>query len=170
MRRIFAKTAGAALLGVLNPAAGLAADTHESARAIIETIDEATLREALLALGAQATPLDEEGRVVRVGFPGGGVAVLRRSACEEGPCRGLLMTSLFAPPKASETDTAARIARRFSSSFNPASVIINERGEHLLKAYLVLDGGVTRANLVTAIGLFGLGIAQYSEALYGAAE
>jgi hypothetical protein len=133
---------------------------------LIETIDEATLRAALDALGAEANRLDEEARVLRVAFPGGGVAVLRRSACEEGPCRGLLLTSLFAPPEGRDADSSRRIARRFSTSFNPASVIVNDRGEHLLKGYLMLDGGITRENLVAAISVFALGIARYSEALY----
>ena len=167
MKPIFAKAVHAALLAGLCPAPTLAAQAQEPPRQIMETVEADALREALLDLGAEATPLDEDALTFRVGFPGGGIAVLRRSACEEGPCRGLLMTSFFAPPEGRDAQSAARIARRFSASFNPASVIINERGEHLLKSYLVLDGGITRANLVTAIGLFGLGIAQYSDALYG---
>lgn len=166
MKRVFTIIAGAALLAV--HAAPLAAQADPPA--VIEALDDATLRGALAALGAEATALDEEALVLRVAFPGGGIAVLRRSGCEGETCRGLLMTSLFSPPEGRDPETAERIARRFSASFNPASVIVNERGEHLLKSYLVLDGGVTRQNLVISLGLFALGIAQYGEALYGTGE
>lgn len=167
LSRLAAVTVLAALATATSP---VAAAEPAPPPALIETIDEQTLREALITLRAEARQLDEEARVLRVAFPGGGVAVLRRSACEEGPCRGLLLTSLFTPPEGRDAKTAERIARRFSASFNPASVIVNERGEHLLKSYMMLDGGITRENLVIGIGLFALGIAQYSEALYGEGE
>ncbi|QIQ85939.1 YbjN domain-containing protein [Erythrobacter sp.] len=170
MKRISTIMVSAVLLA--GPATPLAAPLSAQAEppAVIESLEDATLREALAALGAEATPLDEEALVLRVAFPGGGIAVLRRSGCEAQACRGLLMTSLFTPPEGRDPATAERIARRFSATFNPASVIVNERGEHLLKSYLVLDGGVTRENLVISLGLFALGIAQYGEALYGPGE
>lgn len=152
---------------------GLSAQAGKADRdsaAVMDSIDGAALEAALADLGAKARRLDEEGRVMRVAYRDGAIAVMRLSACEQGPCRGLLMTSLFAPPEGKEPEQARRIARRFSTSFNPATVIVNTRGEHLLKAYVVLDRGITRGNLAVNLGLFGLGIEQYREALYSAAD
>jgi hypothetical protein len=135
---------------------------------VIESIDAQTLRDVIERLEADATALDEEAETLRVAFPDGSIAVIQRTACGRGGCRGLLLTSLFTKPADMPAERAEQVAQRFASSYYPVSLIVNERGEHLMKAYVLFDGGVTRANLAYNLALFGLSIARYRETLYAA--
>lgn len=134
---------------------------------IIEHIGQATMLEALQRIGARAERLDDSGKTFRVVFASGARALLQRTACEDDRCAGLLMLGLFTLPEgrpAAETD---KIQRSFSASYNAVSVITNERGEHVVKSYVIADGGITPANLAVQIGVFGDAVAAYSAALYG---
>ncbi len=134
---------------------------------VIDTIDEPTLFEALAAIGAEAAPLGEENDTYRIEYPQGGRAILRRTGCEAGSCRGLLMLGYFTLPQSRTREATDRTAREFSLNYNPAAIIINDNGEHIVKSYLIFDGGITKSNLAVRLGLFGDALDRYGEVLYG---
>lgn len=135
---------------------------------IIEAIDEATLRATLDAIGVSSSPMAEDKTVLRIEYPQGGRAILRLTACTDGFCKGLLMLGYFSQPEGKTADQIAPIAQRFSLNYNPASVLINDAGEHIVKSYLILDGGVTKANLAIQLSLFGSSVRSYAKELYEA--
>lgn len=156
-----------------NPCAAGAAPMvvgQEAANApvIIERIGQATLLEALARIGAQAERLDDSGKAFRVVFASGARALLQRTACKDDSCAGLLMLGLFTLPEDGSVTETDKVRRSFSATYNSVSVITNERGEHVVKSYVIADGGITPANLAVQIGVFGDAVAAYSGALYGA--
>jgi hypothetical protein len=137
---------------------------------LIEAIDEATLLAMLERLGAEVEPLGEEGEVFRALFPNGSRGVLRRTACTEDGCKGLLMLGYYRPPAGATADQTEAARRDFSANYNPASVITNDKGEHIVKSYIIFDGGVTDQNLYIRLAVFADSLARYSRALYGDEE
>ena len=142
-------------------------DSSFDASAVIDAIDRTTLDEALSLLDATATAIDEEKRTFRIVFSAGERAVLRITACKKGPCRGLQMLSFFKAPEGTTAAQSSEIARKFSANYNPASVIISDRGEHVLKTYMIFDGGVTKENLFLRLAIFEASVKRYNETLYG---
>lgn len=147
--------------------ASAATQAPASAPAIIDRIAPATLLEALGSIGAQAEGLDDTDSAYRVVFASGARAVFQRVACDQDECTGLLMLGLFTLPEGRPAAETEDTRRSFSATYNAVSVITNERGEHLVKSYVILDGGITPANLAAQIGVFGEALAAYAVALYG---
>ncbi len=135
--------------------------------AVIDAIEDATLMEALAAIGAEAAPLGEDEDTYRIEYPQGGRAILRRVACEAGPCKGLLMLGYYTLPEGRTREATDQTAREFSLNYNPAAIIINDNGEHIVKSYLIFDGGITKGNLAVRLALFGDAVRRYGEVLYG---
>ena len=138
---------------------------------VIDSLDEATLQASIAVLGATTTPLDEEENTIRIAYPNGMRGVARRMACE-GPetCRGLILLGYFTPPKDLPEERAQDALSRFGFEQVISSVVVNQEGEHVVKTYVMLDGGVTQANLVNWIGLFGESLAAYQQMLYAPAD
>ncbi len=138
---------------------------------VIDTIDDATLRSAIAALGATTTPLDDEENTLRIAYPNGMRGVARRMACDEAgaQCKGLILLGYFSRPDDVPAERAAEALARFGFEQVLSSVVVNQEGEHVVKTYVMLDGGITQANLVNWIGLFGQSLAAYQVMLYGPA-
>jgi hypothetical protein len=84
-------------------------------------------------------------------------------------CKGLILLGYFArPADVSEAEVQAA-ARRFGLEQNLASVAINDEGEHVVKAYVIFDGGITLENLAVQVALFGESVRSYQAMLYGPA-
>ncbi|MGB3472721.1 MAG: hypothetical protein WBA51_18040 [Erythrobacter sp.] len=172
MRRFFVGLVAIAGLGLGTPAA--AKVTFEGAR-VIDAIDAPTLQTVLAEVGATTAPLDDEENTQRVGFPNGMRGVARRMACiddriegdvEEGACKGLILLGYFSRPDDVSPEQAQDAIRQFGLEQNLASVVINDQGEHVVKAYVIFDGGITMANLAVRVALFGESIAAYQRVLY----
>lgn len=134
---------------------------------IIERIEPATLLEALARIGAEAELLGEDGEAYRVVFANGARAVLQRAGCaRDDVCSGLLMLGLFTVPQDRPAADSEETRRSFSATYNAVSVITNERGEHLVKSYVIADGGITTENLTAQLGVFAEALGAYSAALY----
>jgi hypothetical protein len=136
---------------------------------IISTIDDATLKSAIGALGATTTPLDDEENTLRIAYPNGMRGVARRMACDEAGanCKGLILLGYFTLPQDVPPARAQAALARFGFEQVISSVVVNQEGEHVVKTYVMLDGGITKANLVNWIGLFGQSLAAYQVMLYG---
>ena len=145
-----------------------AQDTPINGAKVIDSIDEATLRNAIAAVGASAAPLDDEDNTVRIAYPNGMRGVARRMACEPADtCRGLILLGYFTQPDDVPKERAQAVLSRFGFEQVISSVVVNGQGEHVVKTYVMLDGGITQANLINWIGLFGQSLAAYQGMLYG---
>lgn len=153
-----------ALVGAPANAQELAIDKN----VVVTSLDDATLRTAIAAIGATAAPLDDEDNTLRVAYPNGMRGVARRMACEgKDNCRGLILLGYFTPSDDIPEDRAADALARFGFEQVISSVVVNREGEHVVKTYVMLDGGITQANLINWIGLFGQSLAAYQAMLYG---
>ena len=133
---------------------------------VIDQIEEQVLRATIGGVGAEATKLNDPGTLYRIAYSTGAVAVLRRTGCGEAGCKGLLMLGIFTLKEGMDAAQAAETARRFSQTVNPVSVIINEKGEHVVKGYVLFEGGVTIGHVVSQLALFGNVMGAYSKQLY----
>jgi pimeloyl-ACP methyl ester carboxylesterase len=160
----------AAALGLLGATPLAAQEPDFDAGRVVEAIDDATLRQVIAAVGASAAPLDDEDNTLRVLYPNGARGVARRMAClAPDECKGLILLGYFArPADVSEAEVQAA-ARRFGLEQNLASVAINDEGEHVVKAYIIFDGGITLENLAVQVALFGESVRSYQAMLYGPA-
>lgn len=137
---------------------------------VIDALDDASLRTVLMQLSAAATPLDEEATTLRIAFPNGVIAIARRMACtSEDACKGLMLTAYLPVPSGMSEARAEEVRRQFGLESLVASAVVNQLGEHVVKTYVILDGGITFANLAIWIGLFSESARTYQEALYAAA-
>lgn len=143
-------------------------DTAADAPKIIKSIDEPTLAAAISAVGATTTPLDDESNTVRIAYPNGMRGVARRMACTApDDCKGVILLGYFAKPDDVPRERAEAALARFGFEQVISSVVVNQEGEHVIKTYVMLDGGITQANLVNWIGLFGQSLMAYQQMLYG---
>ncbi|MEM6856398.1 MAG: hypothetical protein AAF559_00880 [Pseudomonadota bacterium] len=135
---------------------------------VIDAIDDATLSAAITSLGATSAPLDDEDNTVRIAYPDGMRGVARRMACTpEGGCKGLILLGYFTISEDVPAARAQAALERFGFEQVISSVVINREGEHVVKTYVMLDGGITQGNLINWIGLFGQSLAAYQGMLYG---
>ncbi|MEM7688295.1 MAG: hypothetical protein AAF291_04670 [Pseudomonadota bacterium] len=135
---------------------------------VITAIDEATLSAAIAAVGGTTAPLDDEDNTVRIAYPNGMRGVARRMACEgTSGCKGLILLGYFTKPTDVSEARAQDALARFGFEQVISSVVVNREGEHVVKSYVMLDGGITQANLMNWIGLFGQSLAAYQGMLYG---
>lgn len=170
MIRRFTVTALAIGLASLTPsslsAQPAAEPTAFDGSTVIDAISQDILFDVLSQLGAKPTVLSAEKSTFRVTFANGGTALLRLTACNADSCKGLLMLGYFTRPDGQSAKQGEAIARDFSLNYNPASVVINDKGEHIVKSYLIFDGGITKQNLGLRLGLFGDAVRRYGKLLY----
>ena len=150
--------------------------TNPASSSILTSIDDEMLRIAIYNGGATATPLDDDANTLRIAFPNGMRAIARRMAClkvpgsEEDRCKGLILLGYFSKPEGvSEAQQQAALTR-FGLEQNLASVVVNREGEHVVKTYIIFDGGITLENLIVRIALFGESVKAYQGMLYGAQD
>ncbi|MEO0418047.1 MAG: hypothetical protein AAF249_04235 [Pseudomonadota bacterium] len=154
--------------GALAASPANAQDTAFDGAKVIESIDEATLQTAIAAIGATTTPLDDEDNTIRIAYPNGMRGVARRMACQgKDACKGLILLGYFTKPDSISLEQAQAALSRFGFEQVISSVVVNQEGEHVVKTYVMLDGGITQANLINWIGLFGQSLAAYQGMLYG---
>lgn len=136
--------------------------------AVIDAIDDATLKTAITAVGGTTAALDDEENTLRIAYPNGMRGVARRMACEATTgCKGLILLGYFTPPTDVPQERVNAALARFGFEQVISSVVVNQEGEHVVKTYVMLDGGITQGNLVNWIGLFGQSLAAYQGMLYG---
>ena len=134
---------------------------------VIDAIDETTLNRAITAIGATSAPLDDEDKTVRIAYPNGMRGVARRMACSpEHGCKGLILLGYFTVSEGVSPESAETALARFGFEQVISSVVVNREGQHVVKTYVMLDGGITQANLINWIGLFGQSLAAYQGMLY----
>jgi len=134
---------------------------------VIDAIDETTLNRAITAIGATSAPLDDENNTVRIAYPNGMRGVARRMACSpENGCKGLILLGYFSKPDGVSEEQQQAALTRFGLEQNLASVMVNREGEHVVKSYIIFDGGITIDNLIVRIALFGESVKTYQELLY----
>jgi len=141
--------------------------TALAADQVIDALDDATLRALLTQLSASVTPLDEEATTLRIAFPNGVIAIARRMACTgQEECKGLMLTAYLPVPDEVPAKRAEEVRRRSNLESLVATVVVNQLGEHVVKTYVILDGGITVENLAIWIGLFSESARAYQEKLY----
>ena len=147
-----------------------AQETSITRNTVIETIDDATLKTAIAAIGGTTAPLDDEDNTLRIAYPNGMRGVARRMACTgKESCKGLILLGYFTPSEDVSQAQAQDALSRFGFEQVISSVVVNREGEHVVKTYVMLDGGITQGNLINWIGLFGQSLAAYQGMLYGPA-
>lgn len=162
---------GMSLAGSVN-----AQPTNPAASSILDSIDDEMLRIAISNAGASAAPLDDDANTLRIAFPNGMRGVARRMACIKAPgaqeveCKGLILLGYFSKPEGVSKARQQDALTRFGLEQNLASVIVNREGEHVVKAYVIFDGGITLENLIVRLSLFGASMKEYQGLLYGPAE
>jgi hypothetical protein len=138
---------------------------------ILTSIDDQTLRLAIDEVGGVVAPLDDKENTLRIIYPNAMRAIARRMACvKDQGCKGLILLAYFSKPEGvSEAQQQAALTR-FGLEQNLASVVVNREGEHVVKSYIIFDGGITLANLVVRIALFAKSAKTYQGMLYGAED
>lgn len=135
---------------------------------VIDSLDDATLKAAITAIGGTTAPLDDEDNTLRIAYPNGMRGVARRMACSDADaCRGLILLGYFTLPEDASPERTQQALSQFGFEQVISSVVVNQEGEHVVKTYVMLDGGITQGNLVNWIGLFGQSLAAYQGMLYG---
>ena len=162
----------AALTALAMNAPANAQPTNPVSSSILTSIDDDMLRIALTNAGASATPLDDDANTLRIAFPNGMRAIARRMACvnvpgaEEEECKGLILLGYFSKPVGVSEAQQQGALTRFGLEQNLASVVVNREGEHVVKSYIIFDGGITLENLIVQIALFGESVKAYQGLLY----
>jgi len=162
----------AALTALTMNAPANAQPTNPASSSILTSIDDEMLRIALTNAGASATPLDDNANTLRIAFPNGMRAIARRMACvnvpgvEEEECKGLILLGYFSKPEGIPQAQQQAALTRFGLEQNLASVVVNREGEHVVKTYIIFDGGITLENLFVRIALFGDSVKAYQRLLY----
>jgi len=139
---------------------------------VVSAIGDAQLRAVITRIGATITPLDEEKNALRIGYTNGARGIARRMACPPDiapgePCKGLLLIGYFAKPEGVDDARAMAAAMQFNREQNLASVAVSQRGEHVVKTYVIFDGGITLGNVAVQVALFGESVAAYQTLLFG---
>ena len=159
-------------MGASLASAGSAQPTNPDASSILTSIDDEMLRIAINSAGATATPLDDEENTLRIAFPNGMRTIARRMACvevsgsDEDECKGLILLAYFSKPQGVPEAQQQAALTRFGLEQNLASVVVNREGEHVVKSYIIFDGGITLENLVVRIAFFGESAKAYQRMLY----
>mgnify|MGYP005988611431 CR=1 FL=1 len=146
MRSLF-KLAAIAALSLFALPQGAAAQGYEPGR-VVQAVEYSDLQAIVLALGHTIEQQAPSGpRSIRAVTPGGLTYFMIGTACDQNRvrgCQGLIMQVRF---EVAETATLDSLSRA-NNNFSPLNVwAMPERGMMGMTRYVVLNGGVTMANL-----------------------
>ena len=85
---------------------------------VIDSLDDATLKAAITAIGGTTAPLDDEDNTLRIAYPNGMRGVARRMACSDADaCRGLILLGYFTLPEDASPERTQQALSQFGFVF-----------------------------------------------------
>lgn len=167
MRKSLSLYACAAVMFAMQ-AAPAAAQAY-SAGKIIRSIDDATLTATLDDLKAtweaSSDKSDADTTIYEVSFETGLLAFAYTRACDPD-CKGLVVAAAFDKPEGvTDADLAAKL-RTFNDTHAAGKAFLGEDGSPMIQWYVIVDGGISMANLRTQLSVFTDIGYEFSDALY----
>ncbi|WP_285709603.1 YbjN domain-containing protein [Erythrobacter oryzae] len=155
---------------VLAAAAALAFTTTGAQAQSIQHFTRADFERALVEAGATITTQDPKAERIDFEFDGGVVADALLLACEDNAaktkCLGSSMLATFeAEDRTREQIIEAINTYNYKENFGRA--YLDEDGTISVRMYIIADGGITRANYASQIGLWFASVSDFFGYLYG---
>ncbi|WP_181443411.1 YbjN domain-containing protein [Porphyrobacter sp. YT40] len=163
--------------GILAAAAlatgGLASTAQAQGSETIEVFTRADLERALTNLNATFEP-QEEYRNLDITFEGSILADALLLACEdeetEKNCYGTSILATFENPEGATRETILEAVNTYNYNENFGRAYIDSEGTISVRFYIISDGGITRQNYETQIGLWTSSLNNFFGYLYPEAE
>lgn len=155
---------------ILAATAALAFTTTSAQAQSMEAFTRADFERALVEAGATITTEDPKAERIDFEFDGGVIADALLLACEDNvaktKCRGSSMLATFEPEDRTPEQIAEAInAYNYKENFGRA--YLDKDGTISVRMYIISDGGITRANYSTQIGLWFASVSDFFGYLYG---
>lgn len=155
---------------ILAAAAALAFTTTSAQAQSMQTFTRADFERALVEAGATITTEDPKAERIDFTFDGGVIADALLLACEDNvaktKCRGSSMLATFEPEDRTPEQVAAAI-NTYNYKENFGRAYLDDDGTISVRMYIISDGGITRANYSTQIGLWFASVSDFFGYLYG---
>lgn len=151
-------------------AAALALTTTTAQAQSLQHFTRADFERALVDAGATITTKDPKSERIDFEFEGGVIADALLLACEDNvaktKCLGSSMLATFEPEgKTREQVIEAINTYNYKENFGRA--YLDEDGTISVRMYIIADGGITRANYSSQIGLWFASVSDFFGYLYG---
>lgn len=151
-------------------AAALALTTTTAQAQSLQHFTRADFERALVDAGATITTEDPKSERIDFSFDGGVIADALLLACEDNAaktkCLGSSMLATFEPEgKTREQVIEAINTYNYKENFGRA--YLDPDGTISLRMYIIADGGITRANYSSQIGLWFASVSDFFGYLYG---
>lgn len=151
-------------------AAALALTTTAAQAQSLQHFTRADFERALVDAGATITTEDPKSERIDFSFEGGVIADALLLACEDNvaktKCLGSSMLATFEPEgKTPEQVIEAINTYNYKENFGRA--YLDPDGTISLRMYIIADGGITRANYSSQIGLWFASVSDFFGYLYG---
>lgn len=154
---------------ILAAAAALAFTTTSAQAQSIQHFTRADFERALVEAGATITTTDPKAERIDFEFDGGVIADALLLACEDNvaktKCLGSSMLATFEPEGRTPEQVVAAI-NTYNYKENFGRAYLDEDGTISVRMYIISDGGITRANYSTQIGLWFASVSDFFGYLY----
>lgn len=155
---------------IIAAAAAMALTTTGAHAQSLDYFSRADFERALVDAGATITTEDPKAERIDFTFEGGVVADALLLACEDNvaktKCRGSSMLATFEPEERTPEQVREAI-NTYNYKKNFGRAYLDENGTISLRMYIISDGGITRANYSTQIGLWFSSVSDFFGYLYG---
>lgn len=156
--------------GTILAAAVLALTTTTAQAQSLQHFTRADFERALVEAGATITTEDPKSERIDFEFEGGVIADALLLACEDNvaktKCLGSSMLATFEPEgKTREQVIEAINTYNYKENFGRA--YLDPDGTISLRMYIIADGGISRANYSSQIGLWFASVSDFFGYLYG---
>lgn len=151
-------------------AAALALITTSAQAQNIQHFTRADFERALVEAGATITTEDPKAERIDFEFDGGVIADALLLACEDDvaktKCLGSSMLATFEPDSRTPEQVSQAI-NTYNQKENFGRAYLDENGTISVRMYIIADGGITRANYASQIGLWFASVSDFFGYLYG---
>lgn len=164
---IRAALAGCLMLGLAVPAAAQSAGT-------LKAFSRADFERALREAGATVAPAEEGNERIDFTFDDGVIADALLLACKDEAkqkgCLGSSLLATFSPADGATPEQIQEAINTFNYRENFGRAYLEPDGTIAVRMYIIADGGITRENYATQIGLWFASVGNFFGYLYGEAE
>ncbi len=151
-------------------AAALALTTTTAQAQSLQHFTRADFERALVDAGATITTQDPKSERIDFEFEGGVIADALLLACEDNvaktKCLGSSMLATFEPEGKTREEVMTAI-NTYNYKENFGRAYLDEDGTISVRMYIIADGGITRSNYSSQIGLWFSSVSDFFGYLYG---
>ncbi len=164
MKLIYLGLAAAMSAAVPQPAA---AQQNPPGGDLVTSFNELLLVETMTTIGGKVRegPLSGETQTYTMEFQNGLVGFGFFAACTE-TCGGLVIAASFETPEDMTADQRAKIINDFNADHAELKVFMGTDGDPLAQNYLIANGGISKQNMQTQIGVFAESAKLFADAFY----